>query len=362
MKNNGIKVAVGLSGGVDSSVAAALLLEQGYDVIGITMEIYDDAVEMKEGDKHACFGPGEKEDVERASSICERLGIPFHTIDLKMEYRKYVINYFRDEYLKGRTPNPCVMCNNKLKFGFLLEKTKDAGVDFAFFGTGHYAKIRKSGERYLLQKAADHSKDQTYFLYTLKPAQLSRILFPLGSFTKPKVREIARSLGLETAESPESQDFIAGNDYSILFNEKEISSGNIVDEAGNILGMHRGIIHYTIGQRKGLGIASDRPLYVSKIDAENNRIVVGNQENLFSIGLVTKTMNLLIVEELDKAYRVKAKIRLKHRGVDASILPLSKNTAKIMFDEPQLSVTPGQSVVLYIDDTVFGGGIIERSL
>lgn len=362
MRNNRLRVAVGLSGGVDSSVTASLLKEKGYNVVGITMEIFDGSIAVQETERHGCFGPGEKEDIEKAASVCEKLRIPFHVIDLRKEYRKHVINYFRTEYLSGRTPNPCIVCNHRLKFGLLPEKAKQAGVDFDLFSTGHYAQIVRSKGRYLLKKAVDQSKDQTYFLYTLTPEQLSHTLFPLGTYTKEQVREIAYSHGLETAYRPESQDFIANGDYSPLFTEEEFKEGPIVDENGNILGKHRGIIHYTVGQRRGIGISSNRRLYVVKIDAENNRIVISDKENLFSEGLMAKELNLMAVEKLDRPYKVKAKIRLKHREADATVFPHGHNTARVVFDEPQMSVTPGQAVVFYLNDTLFGGGIIERAL
>ncbi len=351
-----------MSGGVDSSVAAALLKKKGYDVIGITMEIFDGSVALKESHKHACYGPGEKEDVEKAASVCQRIGIPFHVIDLKTEYKHHVLDYFRNEYLKGRTPNPCVVCNKKLKFGFLLEKAKEAGIAFEVFATGHYAKIAKSGGRHLLKRAGDLLKDQTYFLYTLTPEDLSRTIFPLGGFTKQQVRETARSLRLETAEEPESQDFIAGGDYASLFTEEDAKEGEIVDKNGHILGKHRGIIHYTIGQRRGLGIAAPQPLYVVKIDAKNNRIVVSGREKAFSEGLIARDLNLIAVEVLDRPYKVKAKIRQNQRETAATVFPHKQDKAKVLFEEPQMSVTPGQSVVLYEDDIVLGGGIIERAL
>jgi tRNA-specific 2-thiouridylase len=362
MRSSGVKVAVGLSGGVDSSVVAALLKQEGYDVTGIIMEIFDGSIAVKESERHACYGPGEKEDLEKAASVCQKLGVPLQVIDLKDEYRKHVIDYFKGEYLKGKTPNPCVVCNHRLKFGFLLERTKEAGVDFEFFATGHYAQITKSAEHFLLRKAVDLAKDQTYFLYSLTPEQLSKTLFPLGIYTKQQVRELARSFGLESAERPESQDFVAGGDYSPLFNKDEVTQGDIVDDRGNIVGRHRGIIYYTVGQRRGLGIASRRPHYVVRIDARNNRIVVSERENLFSEGLIATGVKFLNVDKLDKPCRAKAKIRLNHGEADATIYPHEKNKAKILFDEPQMAIAPGQSVVLYLDDIVFGGGIIERAI
>ncbi len=357
-----LKVAVGLSGGVDSSVAAALLQEKGYEVIGISMEIFDGSLSVKESGKHACYGPDEKEDMDAAASVCSTLGIPFYIIDLKKEYRKHVIEYFRSEYLKGRTPNPCIMCNRKLKFGFLLKKAMRAGLDFDLFATGHYARIAKSKGRFLIKKAVDSSKDQTYFLYSLSQKQISRSLFPLGNYTKPQVRQIAGSLALETAIRPESQDFITGGDYPALFKQGEIKVGDIVDEKGNILGKHKGIIHYTLGQRKGLGISSDRPLYVLKIEASDNRIVVSNKRSLFSEGLIAKDLNFIAIESLNQSHEVKVKIRLNHKAADATIFPHEKEKAKVLFRKPQLSVTPGQSAVFYTGDTLLGGGIIEKAL
>lgn len=233
---------------------------------------------------------------------------------------------------------------------------------FGFFATGHYAQIVKSKSSYLLKKAADLSKDQTYFLYRLTPEQLSHTLFPLGIYTKQKVRELARSFGLETADRSESQDFIAGGDYSLFFNTEEVREGDIVDEKGNVLGNHRGIIYYTVGQRRGLGIASPKPLYVLKIDSENNRIVVGDKKNLLSIGLIATELNLIGIEKLNHSYEVKTKIRLKHKECDATLFPHEKDKAKILFTEPQKSVAPGQSVVFYKNDIVMGGGIIEQAL
>jgi tRNA-specific 2-thiouridylase len=361
MRNGKIKVAVGMSGGVDSSVAAALVHKEGYDVFGLTMMIYDGSVTLNESAKHACYGPGEKEDVQSAAAVCKTLKVPFHTIDLRQEYKNYVINYFRAEYLAGKTPNPCVVCNQKLKFGFLLEKAKAAGLDFDYFATGHYARIVKSGNRYLLKKAADQTKDQTYFLYGLTTEQLGRILFPLGNHTKKQVRKIARSLELKTAERVESQDFIAGGDYSILFDQDQIKEGEIVDQRGHVIGRHRGIIHYTIGQRRGLGISADQPLYVSQIDVANNRIIVSDRENL-SKGLIVTNLNLIAVDHIQRPQKAQVKIRLKHPQAEATVFPPETNKTKILFKEPQMSVTPGQSAVIYADDTVLGGGIIAAAL
>jgi tRNA-specific 2-thiouridylase len=254
-----------------------------------------------------------------------------------------------------------VVCNQKLKFGFLLEKARKAGYDFDCFATGHYARIVKSGERFLLKRAADRSKDQTYFLYGLTPKQLAHTLFPIGDYTKQQVREIAHELGLETADREESQDFIDGGDYSILFSEDEIEAGEIVDEKGQVLGEHRGIIHYTIGQRRGLGIAYHQPLYVSRIDATHNRIVVSHQEHR-SKGLVATDLNLIALDRIARPLDVQVKIRLRHRETDATVYPPEGDQTRILFKKPQMSVTPGQSVVFYQNDTVLGGGIISAAL
>jgi tRNA-specific 2-thiouridylase len=362
MNKRNTRVAVGLSGGVDSSMAAALLQEKGYEVIGVSMLTFDASMPVTESERHACYGPGEEEDVKSAAAVCHKLGIPFHVIDLREEFRNHVIEYFRREYLEGRTPNPCIVCNHKLKFGFLLEKTKGMGVDFDFFATGHYAQIVESEGRFLLKRAVDLSKDQTYFLYALTPEQLSHTLFPLGGYAKPQVREMAHALGLDTANRPESQDFISGMDYASLFHEEEIKEGEIEDENGKVLGKHRGIVHYTVGQRKGLGISSDRPLYVSRIDAQRNRIVVSDRKNLVSEGLIAANLNLIAVDQLERPHKVKAKIRLQHKEADATLFAHENDRAKLIFDEPQISVTPGQSAVFYSDDIVFGGGVIERAL
>jgi len=356
------KVAVGLSGGVDSSVAAALLQEMGYETVGISMEIFDGSVLVEESGRHACYGPGETDDVKAAESICKTLHIPFHVINLKEEYKSHVLEYFRSEYLAGRTPNPCVVCNQKLKFGFLLERAKKIGLDFDLFATGHYAQIIRSGDHFFLKKALDSSKDQTYFLYALDQRQLSQTIFPLGSYTKEKVRQIARSLGLETAIRPESQDFIAGGDYAPLFANADIKEGDIADDKGNILGTHRGIVHYTVGQRKGLGIAAERPLYVVRIDAPNNRIIVGDRERLFSKGLIAKDLNFINVEALDRPREIKVKVRLNHKAANATLFPYEEGMVKVLFKEPQVSVAPGQSAVFYAQDMVLGGGVIEKPL
>lgn len=362
MNKSDITVAVGMSGGVDSSVAAAILKEEGYNVIGITMEIWDGAIEVQESRKHACYGPGEEEDIEEATRVCNQLGIPYHVFDLTGEYKEHVLEYFREEYLAGRTPNPCVVCNQRLKFGFLIDKAREAGLNFDYFATGHYAQIISKEGRFLLSKAKDISKDQTYFLKNLKSEQLEKIMFPLGALYKNEVRDIARRMGLSAAERTESQDFIAGGDYSPLFDRSELKPGDIVNDRGEVLGRHKGIIHYTVGQRKGLGISHPTPLYVLRVDAEKNRVVVTDKVNLFSGGLIASDIYLNRDGDLTGPMRIKARIRQRHQETEALMEPEGTDKVKIRFDMPQLSVTPGQSVVFYDDDIVIGGGIIESPL
>ncbi len=354
-------VAVGLSGGVDSSLVAALLKHQGYDVVGLTMEIYDGAIKVQETEKHACYGPGEEEDIELSTELCKSLDIPYHVFDLKDEYEKTVLEYFKSEYLIGRTPNPCVVCNHALKFGFLVDRAREAGIQFDYFATGHYAQIIEKDGEHFLGKAKDSTKDQTYFLSGLPKKQLSQVLFPLGDFTKHEVREMARDFKLNTAERAESQDFVAGGDYSPIFEKEIIEPGNIVDTDGKILGEHKGIIHYTIGQRKGLGISSKVPMYVSKIDAKTNEIVVAPNEGLFSDGLFASEINYLAVDTLEGPYEVGVKIRLSITESSATITPMENGDIKCEFDVAQRSVTPGQVVVFYDGDIVFASGVIKEA-
>jgi len=350
-------VAVGLSGGVDSAVATAFLIEQGFDVKGITMSTWDGAIDIEDITKKGCYGPNKDNDVKDARKIADQLGIPFAEIDMRTEFREEVIAYFKSEYLHGRTPNPCIICNRQLKFGAFLEKAAKE-LDFDFFATGHYARIIEKDGSHFMKKAIDTSKDQTYFLQSLKKENLSKILFPLGEMHKKDVREKARELGLEVAERPESQDFITGGDYSLLFGEKDIKPGNIVNEQGKVLGRHRGIIHYTVGQRKGLGISNPVPLYVLRLDAKKNQVVVTEKANLFSTELTAGYFNSLMDGDVPKEFRALAKIRQKHKESPATIKVIEKDKIQVIFDEPQLSITPGQAVSLYDDDFLLGGGII----
>jgi len=357
---NTVKVVVAMSGGVDSSVAAALLKEKGYQVNGVTMKIWDGEAFPVEGVRHGCYGPGEEEDIEDARKVAQILGIPFHVFDLRQEYKAEVLDYFCHEYLSGRTPNPCLRCNHKVKFDALLRKTQDSGIDFDYFATGHYARVEynENKHRYLLKKAMDLSKDQSYFISSLSQEQLGRLLFPIGNYTKEEVRKMASDFELGVDNKPESQDFIAGG-YSFLIEAGQ--PGPILDKQGNVLGEHRGIPFYTIGQRKGLGISSKEPLYVTDIDQEKNAIVVGGKEEVYRDELTASGLNWIAIDKLTRPTDVKAKIRNLHQEAEATVTPLNEDKVYVKFKEPQMAITPGQAVVFYQGDVVVGGGTIERA-
>jgi tRNA-specific 2-thiouridylase len=361
------RIAVGLSGGIDSSVAAYILLQQGFDVVGVTMQIWDGSLPLKDLGMSACYGPGEERDISAAKEHADRLGIPYHVIPLSSEFRKEVLDYFRQEYLKGRTPNPCVRCNASLKFGLMLERALKAGVKFEKFATGHYARTCRdeTTNRTLLLKGIDRDKDQSYFLSRLNQDQLHKVMFPLGGMTKEEVRELAEECGWKNlVEKPESQNFIEAKDYSVLFTETPVSPGPILDTKGNKLGEHHGIVHYTVGQRKGVGIAGkDNPMYVVQIDTCRNAVIVGSKEELMKTELRAVNMNWISFNgPPDQALRIKARIRQQHREAPAEIRAGSSNQKDdivVRFDEPQMAITPGQIVVFYDDDVVVGSGVIE---
>ncbi len=356
-----LRIAVGLSGGVDSAVAAALLAAEGHEVVGITMKIWSGAIAIQEGLKHACYGPGEEEDIASCEALATRLGIEYRVLDLAKLYEERVIEYFRREYLAGRTPNPCVVCNRELKFGFLVDKAREGGLDFDYFATGHYVRIEDRGGIRYLRRAVFEAKDQSYFLYSLDSDRLATVLFPLGGLSKAEVRARARDFGLEVADKPESQDFIAGGDYSPLFADRPPLPGDFVDQSGAVLGRHRGLPYYTVGQRRGLGISlGPEALYVLRLEPETNRIVLGDGKGLFSELVRASAFRTQDPRLGTGPFRAFAKIRQNHRPAACEVLPTGSGEAEVHFDLAQRAVAPGQSLVLYdAEGLVLGGGIIE---
>ena len=353
-------ILVGMSGGVDSSTAALLLKEAGHNVIGATMAIWGDkgmSVKINPSSHGACLGPDEKEDIESAKKVCEELGIEFHVFDCASKYDEIVLKNFRDEYLKGRTPNPCVWCNSLIKFDVLPYIAKENGLKFDKFATGHYARVEKVDDRYLLKRGINPHKDQSYFLYRLKQRQLENILLPLGGYTKEEIRQIASKAGLEVADKPDSQDFYEG-DYNELLGVSP-KHGNIVDMSGKVLGEHEGVWNYTIGQRKGLGISSTEALYVVELRGETNEVVVGFKDKTFQDRLVADDLNWIAFDKLEGEIKCQAKIRSTQTPTDVTVRPIGEDKIEVVFDDMQKSIAPGQSVVLYDGDVVLGGGIIE---
>lgn len=352
------KALIAMSGGVDSSVAAYLCVKQGYDCIGATMKLYDNEDIVIEKEKSCCS----LSDIEDARSVAIRLGFPYYVFNFKGEFEDKVINNFVENYLEGKTPNPCIECNRSLKFKKMMTRAKELGIDFVV--TGHY--VRKAYDentgRYLLKKAVDNSKDQSYVLYSLTQEELKHTLFPLGEYTKSEIREIASSQGFLNAEKSDSQDicFVPDGNYS-AFIEKRLGSpckeGNFVDKDGNILGTHKGIIRYTIGQRKGLGIALGKPVFVNDIRPETNEVVLGDEQELYKKSLVADNINLISVESIDKPIKLKAKIRYSKAEQPATVYQ-KEDKLFVEFDEPQRAITKGQAVVLYDGETVVGGGTI----
>ncbi len=350
------RIAVAMSGGVDSSVAAYILKEEGHDVFGITMAQIPDYV--PDSEKRS------REIVEDARAVADRLGIEHYVLDLREEFQRQVIDYFTSEYKAGRTPNPCVVCNRKIKFGSLFDYAKELGAEQIV--TGHYAKIDYSKElgRHVLRKADDGMKDQTYFLYSIRQENLKDIIMPLEGYTKDQVREIAREIGLEISEKPDSEEicFITDDNHPRFIREdlgEVVEKGNFVDGDGNVLGSHEGIINYTVGQRRGLGISLGKRTYVKDIDPSKNTVVLGDEEDLYRKSLYAKNMNYLAIDGLESEMEVMAKIRYRAQEAKAVISPY-RDGVLVEFEEAQRAITKGQSVVFYQGDIVLAGGIVEE--
>jgi len=345
------KVLIGMSGGVDSSVAALLLKKQGYEVIGVTLNLWE-----KASDDYA---------ISDAKQVCNKLGIEHHVLDFKNIFHEKVIDYFAKEYMEGRTPNPCIACNKYIKFAALLDNAVNM-FNCEYIATGHYAKIDfdKNTNRYFLRKSKTDKKDQTYVLYNLTQEQLAHTLMPLGDYEKEEIRKIAEDNNLINAKRRDSQEicFVEDNDYVKFICENynyTPQKGDFVDINGNKLGKHNGIINYTIGQRKGLGLALGKYQYVIKFDMPRNEVVIGDEEFLFIDTLFCKKLNFMIIENLTNEMEVTAKIRYSAKPVQATIIPIENDMVKVVFKEKQRAITPGQAVVFYIDDIVIGGGIIQ---
>lgn len=353
-----MKILVGLSGGVDSSVAALILKQQGHDVVGATMSIWGkDGMAAKSGHKNACYGPDEKEDIEEARKIAAQIDIPYYVFNCVEQYEKIVLDNFKSEYIQGRTPNPCVWCNALVKFGVLPLIAKENGIEFDKFATGHYARVEEKNGRFLLKRGIAPHKDQSYFLYRLKQEQLKNIILPLGNYTKDQIRKIAKDNGLEVAEKPDSQDFYDG-DYNELLGVKE-KDGNIVDLDGKILGHHKGIWNYTIGQRKGIGVSATEPLYVLELRKDTNEVVIGPADKTFKKELTAVNLNWIAFDKLENERKVYAKIRSTQQPTPVTITP-NGDDVDVVFDELQKSIAIGQSVVFYDEDVVLGGGVIDQ--
>jgi tRNA-specific 2-thiouridylase len=352
------RVVIGMSGGVDSSAAAALLLEQGYDVVGVTLKLWPQDCSARAEDK--CCGP---QAVTDARSVCHKLGIPYYLVDEAEEFHREVILYFAQEYKAGRTPNPCVVCNQKLKFGVLINRARQFGAEYV--ATGHFARLEKSpdGTRTLLKKGRDPRKDQSYFLFSLRQDQLARSLMPLGEMTKTDTRNVARASRLKTADKEESMEicFVPDKDYGKFLSSSglvEPHPGDIVNPQGQVLGRHQGIEFYTIGQRKGLGLSSPKPLYVIDLDAQSNRVTVGPDSMLDRDEFIVERCNWIAWEKPPETLEAAAKIRYNHPGAPSTIKLLDGGRASVRLHVPQRAITPGQACVFYQDDLVAGGGWI----
>ncbi|MBQ7346985.1 MAG: tRNA 2-thiouridine(34) synthase MnmA [Clostridia bacterium] len=353
-----MKALIAMSGGVDSSLAAKLMVDRGFECIGCTMKLYENEDAGPECSRTCCS----LDDVEDARSVAYKLGMPFYVFNFTQEFRDTVIGKFIESYEKGITPNPCIDCNRYMKFDKLYERAKALGCDDIV--TGHYARIEKKDGKYVLKKALDETKDQSYVLYSLTQEQLAHTQFPLGNLKKTEVRAIAEQSGFVNADKPDSQDicFVPDGDYARvikLHTGKEPVQGNFVDTKGNVLGRHKGIIHYTLGQRKGLGVSSTEPLYVCKICPQSGDVILGSNEELFGKEAEVTDFHWISGLAPKEAFRCKAKIRYRQPEQWATVIPIDEDAVHITFDEPQRAITPGQAAVLYDGDTVLGGGTIQ---
>ena len=398
MPEKGSTVVVGLSGGVDSTLACMLLQEAGCKVIAVTMSLWNNDLDLpqnSDGLRNSCYGPDEQIDIDACKKFCAEKQIEYHVIPVKEAYKKFVMDYFKSEYRRGRTPNPCIMCNPNVKFGALLDGVDKLGIKYDYFCTGHYARLVRTdfdvakfynetedkNQEYtknpvVIGKALDIVKDQGYFLYRIPSKVLEKVRFPLGNFTKQQVFEMARERGLKAAEKAESQDFVPPEFFDVIFSDVPPVPGDIVDLSGKVLGKHKGIEYYTIGQRRGLGVSANKPLYVHSIDPEKNCVVLCENEDLLKTGLIADNWVWAGNFAPTKEFRAEAKIRLASKPVMSTIIPLydemeTENKAenqslpskyKIIFDIPQRAVAPGQSAVLYLNGTILGGGLISQGI
>lgn len=355
------KVVVGMSGGVDSSVAAYLLKEQGYDVIGVTMQIWQDEDKETVEENAGCCGLSAVADARR---VADALDIPYYVMNFKKEFSENVMDYFVDEYLKGRTPNPCIACNRYVKWESLLQRS--IGIGANYIATGHYAQIiQLDNGRYALKKSKTLKKDQTYALYNLTQEQLKRTLMPVGEYTKDEIRKIAEKINLRIANKPDSQEicFVPDNQYANFIEEytgEEIKPGNFVDLNGKVLGRHKGIINYTIGQRKGLGLSLGKPGFVVEIRPDTNEVVIGDNSDVFASKVIINRLNFMAIEDVVGEMSFEAKIRYSHQPAKCIVKKLDDDTLECTFEEPQRAITPGQALVLYDGDIVVGGGTIIK--